>query len=1339
MPKFSVKKPFTIFVAVVIVLLLGAVSFTRMKTDLLPTFSIPYIVTVATYPGASPEKVEREIVEPLEAGLGTVNGVVNVTSTSSENYGMVMLEFEEDTDIDSAMVKLTTALDLISLPENAGKPMVIEMSMDMLPVLYASVDYEGKDIYELSDFIDETVIPELERQDGVASVNTVGLLEKSVEIRLNEEKVEDVNDRLAAHVDSSLADAKKEINDAKAELADAKSELESAQEDLDSQEQETANQLGDASKALDQAMATQAAYEANLSSLQTSKTALEAEKKAYEDADVQGNYDQVNEMLDSMQSDQMKAAAQMMGVDTDTFPTDVEDAANNPEKLDALKSAVKTMSEQSQAMAGMNPAMAEMAQNMAAMSQATDALTADSMKQLSDAVSRLPQIDTELANLNTEIQGAQAALDAVNKAVQEASDQYSAMEAGKILAASGFASGKAQIADGMNQITSGEEQLKEAEEAYKKGRDEALKNANLDQLLSLDTLSGLITAENFSMPAGYIYEGEDQYLLKVGDEYASVEELENNVLINMDGIGDVLLKDVADVTWIDNSGDAYASVNGKDAVLVSVSKISTAGTTEVSDTCKEAIEKLQEENDGLRIMNLMDQGDYINLIISQVLKNLLFGAILAIIVLALFLRAVKPTIVVAISIPLSVLLAVVAMYFSGISLNILSLSGLALGIGMLVDNSIVVIENIYRLRGLGVPAAKAAVQGAKQMAAPIAASTLTTICVFLPIVFTDGIVRQLFVDMALTITYSLLASLLVALSVVPAMSATMLKKTEPKPQRFMNKVYNVYEKVLRYFLKVKIIPIAIAVVLLVLCGYGATKTGLVLLPTMGGEQMSVSMTVNEDLDDEGAFRVADQAMEQMTAIKGVEYVGMMSGSNDAGADASSMLVNTGGTHNLVGYLLLDEETAKDNSPVADQLEQICEGLDLEDYSVSKSNMDFSAYMAQGLSVNIYGDDNDQLLAISEDVMGMVGEVKGFTNITNGQEDGDETIELTINKDEAMRCGLTVAQIFQELSSNLTTEKTATALTLDGKDYDVVIVNENDAVDVDGLMDYEFTTESTDEDGEKVEETHKLSEFATVERGKSLASIERENQKNYVTVSAEPEDGYNTTLLSRELQEKLDQYEAPDGYTIEIAGESEEINDAMQKLFFMIAMAIILVYLIMVAQFQSFMSPFIIIFTIPLAFTGGLLAIFITREEIAITAMMGFLMLAGIIVNNGIVFVDYVNQLRLDGMDKKEALVKTGRDRMRPILMTTLTTVLAMIVMVFSRDAAADMSRNMAVVVIGGLLYATLMTLFIVPVLYDLFFRRELKRINVDEDGEGGEPADGNEAAAIDAATDGASE
>lgn len=1302
MSKFSVKKPFTVFVAVIFALILGFVSFTRMSTDLLPEFSLPYVVVVTTYAGASPDKVETTVTEPLESGLGTVNGVVNVTSTSNENYSMVMLEFEENTNMDSAMVKLSSALDLITLPDGTGNPMVMEISMDMLPVMYASVDYEDMDIYELSDFVDEHIVPEMERQDGVASVDTMGSVEKTVEIRLNQEKIDGLNDQLAGYVNDQLADAKAEIDDASSELASARSKLESAQSSLEGQQKSTSEELAQSSQLVDQAVATQAAYNAQLASLEASKTALETEKQAYEDADVEGNYEQLDQLVSGLQA----AASAFPGQEADQLPSGVSDAVEHPEKLTALTTFVQTYgSYLTSSLGGMST------------EDILAALNAETLGQLEYAVNRLPQIDTELANLNTEIAAAQAVADQVNSQVDEAVKNYSSLEAGKILAAAGFGSGAAQIYDGLSTVESSEAQLEEALDAYESGRDTALKNANLDTLLSLDTLSGLIYAQNFAMPAGYIYESEDQYLLKVGDEFDSEEALADALLCNIDGLGDVRLSDVADVTWIDNSGDSYTKVNGNDAVVISVSKASTAGTSDVSDICNGAIADLESEYEGLHITSLMDQGEYIDLIVRSVLQNLIVGAVLAIIVLAIFLRSVKPTLVVAFSIPLSVLVAIVLMYFSGISLNLISLSGLALGIGMLVDNSIVVIENIYRLRGLGVPAAKAAVMGAKQVAGAIVASTLTTICVYLPIIFTSGLVRELFVDLALTIAYSLVASLLIALTVVPAMSSTLLRKSEPKEQKLLNRVLNFYEKILRFSLKRKLVPIGIAVVLLLLCCWRAVNTGLILFPSMGGDQMSVTMTINEELSDEEAYAVADDAMEQMTAIEGVEYVGILSGTDSSNASESSLTMGTGDTHSMNIFILLDDETAKDNSGVADQLEDICEGLDLEEYSVATSNMDFSAYMETGLSINIYGADTEQLLAISEDVMDIIEEVEGFTNISNGQEDGDVTIELTIDKDAAMRCGLTVAQIVQELSANLTTEKTATTLTVDGKQYDVSIVNENDAVDVDHLMDYEFDVETTDSDGETVTETHKLSEFATMERGKSLVSIQRENQRTYITVTAETADGYNTTLLSRTLEDKLESYEAPDGYTIELAGETEEIMEALKDVILMIALGIIFIYLIMVAQFQSLLSPFIVLFTIPLAFTGGFLGIFIARQEISLTAMMGFLMLAGVVVNNGIVFVDYANQMRLEGMEKREALVVTGRARMRPILMTMLTTVLAMCTMVFSTDAAAEMTRGMAIVVIGGLLYATLMTLFIVPVLYDLLFRRELKTIDVGTDEE----------------------
>ena len=1220
------------------------------------------------------------MTEPLESGLGTVNGVENVTSTSNENYCTVMLEFAEETNMDSAMVKLSNALDLITLPDGAGKPMIMEVSMDMMPVIYASVDYEGKDIYELSDFVENTVVPTMERQNGVASVNTTGAIEKTVEIRLNQEKIDAVNDRLAGYVDEQLADAKAQIDDAKSQLNSAKSQLENSQKALQDQQSSTASELAKTSKAVDAAVATQSAYNAQLAGLQASKLALETEKKAYTDAGIEAQYEQINESFASVRN-----MASGYGMDASAYPADISDALKSPKKLEALTAFMKQIGQ----------------------SDAAASLTTDNLKQLDQIVNtRLPQIDTELANLAVEIQAAQAIADQVNEQVKAATDNYEALESGKISAAVGFSTGAAQIADGQAALSNSEEQLADAQSSYEQGRDTALKNANLDTLLSLDTLSQLLAAQNFAMPAGYIYQGEDQYLLKVGDEYASDGELESSVLCNIDGIGDIRVSDVADVTWIDNSGDAYAKVNGRDGIVLSISKSSTAGTADVSDTCGAAIRQLEQDHDGLHITSLMDQGDYIDLIVNNVLSNLIMGAVLAIIVLAIFLRSVKPTIVVAFSIPLSVLVAIVLMYFSGVTLNLISLSGLALGIGMLVDNSIVVIENIYRLRGLGVPSARAAVMGAKQVAGAIASSTLTTICVFLPIIFVNGMVRELFVDLALTIAYSLVASLLIALTVVPAMSSTMLRNTEPKPQKLLDKVLKVYETALRFCLRKKFVPLLIAVGLLAGCAYKAVNTGMILFPTMGGDQMSVTLEADETLTDEETFALADQAMEKMTSIDGVTYVGMISGSSSASGNASSMMMSSGGTHNLNVFVLLDEDTAKDNGPVAKQLEKICKELKFKDYSVSTSNMDLSSYMASGLTVNIYGSDTDKLLEISNDVMDMVSDVKGFTKVSNGQESGDKTIQLTIDKEKAMEQGLTVAQIYQELAGSLTTEKTATTLTMDGKQYDVKIVNENDTVDVDALMDYEFSVDKQKADGTTETEIHKLSEFATMQEGVGLASIKRENQKTYISVTAETEDGYNTTLLSRTLQDKLDGYELPDGYTLEIAGESTEVMNAMSDIFLMIGLAIAFIYLIMVAQFQSFLSPFIIMFTIPLAFTGGLFALFFTGNEISVVAMIGFVMLAGIIVNNGIVMVDYINQLRRGGMTKKEAILNSAKTRLRPILMTALTTILSMSTMALGLGDGSEMMQPMAIVTEGGLIYGTLLTLFVVPCIYDAFNREK---------------------------------
>lgn len=1352
MPKFSVKRPFVILVGIIIVLVLGGVSYSRMTTDLLPHMNMPYMLVLTTYVGASPEKVETDITEPMESQVGTVNGVKNVNSISSENSSMVYLEFQEDTNMDAAMVKVTSAVNQLELPDSAGTPMVMEISMDMMATMMTSVDYEGKEGVALSKFIEENVIPALEREDGVASVSGTGMVEESVEVVLNQDKIDDVNERILEKTNKSLAKARKKIDKAEEKLQDGKSKLESQQEKLSDQQEKQASELAKYTKLMNQALATKAAYESQLASLKASRTALQTEKKAYKDNKVETSYQQMNQGLKAVRASfaeggaayqaiyqevytQMIVAMVQSAMDTlkpgttvtkdnvgtyleqmgdtgsslkktaeaqaksttktqaDTqlasLPADVKDAIDNPSKLAAYKNLLE---QQGQA-------------------EAAKALTKKNLKSLYDIVEvRIPQIDTELANLKIEIATAKAVVDQVKKSISKAEAQYETVEAGKITAAAAFGSGSAQLSAAQSTIKSSESQLDEAKDSFKTSKKTALENANLDQLLTMESLSGILTAENFSMPAGYISQDKTQYLIKVGDEYDSIDAMKETLLCHIDDIGNIRLEDVADINIVNNGEDSYAKVNGNDAVLLSISKASTAGTSTVSKACNQAMEDMSKEYKGLRFTNLMDQGDYIALIVDSVVSNLLWGALLAIIVLFLFLQDVRPTVVVAFSIPLSVLFAIVLMYFTNITLNIISLSGLALGIGMLVDNSIVVIENIYRLRNKGISAARAAVMGANQVAGAIFSSTLTTICVFLPIVFTDGITRQIMQDMCLTIAYSLSASLVVALTVVPTMGSTMLKKQKERKHRLFQALVTAYGKILRFCLRFKVVPIVIAVALLVFSIWKVLQLGIVFMPDMGSEQLSFTYTTSEDSTTEEDYALSDKIASQVKDIEGVDIVGAMMGGSE------SMLMNTGGqSKDYSVMVLLDEKYANENKKIAKKIEDILEKCDLEDYSVSDSNMDMSSMMGSGLEIDIYGKDMDKLLALSEDIMKMIEDTGKFEEISNGQEDGDKEIIVTVNKDKAMKYNLTVAQIFQELSEKLTTDKDSTTLSLDEKDYDVKIVDERETLDTDNLMDYEFETTKTDDQGKTKTEKHKLKEFATMSEGKALSSLNRENLSNYIAVTAVTKEGENTTLLSRDLQKKIDQYDAPDGYDIEIAGETETNMEMMKSMLQMIGLAIVLIYLIMVAQFQGLLSPFIVLLTLPLAFTGGLIALLITGEELSVMAMMGFLVLAGVVVNNGIVFVDYVNQLRLDGAEKREALVETGQTRMRPILMTALTTILAMSTIAFSRDTSAAMSRGMAIVTIGGLAYATLMTLFIVPVFYDIFYRRKMKKIDLGDE------------------------
>lgn len=1419
MSKYSVKKPFTVLVGVVLVLVLGVVSLMRMPTDLLPTINLPYLMVVTTYPGASPEKVEGELTAPLEAALGTVNGVESVSSTSNENYSMIMLEFDENTDMDSAMVKASAAVNQLadSLPDLAGTPMLLELSADMMATQYVAVDHEDMDIYELSAYAEEQIIPAVERVNGVASVSAAGLVEKTVEVTLNQDKIDKVNDKLLVKISDRLAEAEQELDKAEKQVADGKSALDDAQAQLDSgkseldgQKQSITDQLTEAIRQLNDAIPALeeqiGGLEGKISETSAKLEAAKVDASRLESPDIGGSGAAVIDKAQAIESDLARFVDQqgdfnaalgglkalLAQLDPDGYreeqmPASLEEALNDRAKRAAMLESIR------RAQAALAPAVTQLQSTAAALAAQIEAAEDEAQKAalqaqldavngqlaplleaqnllqaaetllqamtradeaedaaraaLAEADAAAKQLVTDLQSqlneLNAQLDAARTMLDKLNTQrgsmetvlqglVENPLDTGLAGMASSLLFSGVDAQlslGQFRLDSGRTQLDAGAEQLKAAREEYEAAREEALKSANMDQLLNMATLAQILGAQNFSMPAGYIQDGEDRYMLKVGDTFETVEELEGALLCSIDGIGDVRLSDVADIRITDNADDTYAKVDKNQAVLLSIYKGSTSSTSEVSDNCNKKIAELMADDPGLHLTTIMDQGDYIRLIIDNVLSNLLWGAVLAIIVLVFFLKDARPTAVVAVSIPLSVLFAIVLMYFSGITLNMISLSGLALGIGMLVDNSIVVIENIYRLRSRGVPAARAAVQGARQVAGAIASSTLTTICVFLPVVFTEGLTRTLLTDMALTITFSLVASLAVALTVVPAAGSTILKKTKEIRHPWFDRVLTVYDKALRAALRVKAVPLALAVALLAGSMGLLFRKGLVLMPDISSNQLSVSLKLPEDTPDADAFAAADAAMDRMMAVEGVQTVGAMSSAGTAGAVAGmSAMAGAGSNTSYTFYILLDEASGRSQAEVEQQILRDTADLGAE-VTVGGGASDMSALMSSGVEVNIYGNDLDDLLAASDQVAELMAGVEGITEISNGQETGDPEVRVVVDKDKAMRLGLTVAQIYAELAKALTTDTTSTSLTVGEETYTVSIVDTTRTPDLDSIFGYEFETTSTNEDGETVKQTHTLGEFASRADAPGVASIRRENLARYITVTSSTMEGYNTTQLARQVQQKLDALELPGGCTAEIGGETTQVDDMMMQMGEMMALALILIYLVMVAQFQSLLSPFIVLFTIPLAFTGGAIGLILAGEPVSLMSLMGFLVLMGVVVNNGIVFVDYTNQLRIGGLSRREALVATGRTRMRPILMTTLTTVLAMITMLFSSDAGSELGRGMAIVIVGGLLYATLMTLFIVPVIYDILFKKEPSNVDIGDEGMDDLPDDAAEYAA----------
>ena len=1289
MEKFSVKKPFTVLVAVIMVLMLGFVSISNMQTNLLPDVNTPFLMVVTVYPGASPERVESEVSDVMQNALGTVAGVESVTATSAENYSLLLMQFSDDTDMNSAMVKVSNKVDqtTASLPSSCLTPSIIEYSLNMNAFMTAAVSREGSDVYDLSEFVSDTLVPYVERKGGVSSVSTNGLIEKMVQVQLSQEKIDAINAKLLEVIDVQLADARKQLESAEAQIEAGRKEYDRQFKNYnktvsDTVMQQFSGQVGEA---------------------------VETVRKQ-----AQALLDSVNQLIAVVQEPEIQQAL----IDVRDGLQRVMDKFNETGMKD-IDSLIEIVAELRDITDKLTGALQQLQQRLNTEAGTEGSTAAD----LADDLQVQQSLNTIYNTLNDVIK----AMDDVPGLMSTFSDALGTYSQQQMQAYMKFTEAREML----NEY---EKQLAEAKQTYADAEEKAMASSDVSKLLDIDTLAQLIYAQNFSMPAGYVKDSSGKsWLLKVGEEYDSIEDISGALLLHVDGFGDVRLSDVADVEVIDNAEASYTRLNGERAAVLKIYKGATSSASEVSDNCLSAFQELEAQYDGLHVVVLSNQGNYITIIVKSILSSMVIGAALAIIVLAIFLRDVKPTLVVGFSIPLSVLFAVVLMYFTGMDLNVMTLAGLSLGIGMLVDNSIVVIENIYRLRGRGVPAARAAVQGAKQVGMSVVASTLTSVCVFLPVVFSSSIVKSLMQPMSLCIGYCLMASLIVALTVVPAAASTVLKKAEPKQLKWFDKIQDKYAKSLEWCFRHRALPLLAAVVLLAFCGWRVFSMGVELLPTITSNEAIVTLSTTKDLSKEDSYAIAGKAVEAMLEVDHVEEVGITTDTRVAGMDIGQLglpttitdllnAANSYGTYQI--NVMLDESLSSSEIETARQaLEDALSGIEDCTAKVEISGMqELTSQLASGLSVKIYGADSETLSQLSEKVVDIVNDTEGFANATNGLGSGDATINLHIDRDKVRSYGLTVAQVYQQIAAKLTTTTTAqTPVTVDGSTMSVQISNNLDPVTKENMMDITFETTVMSADGTTSTGTCTLADMATWDTGSAPDSITSEDQTQYVSVTADTLDGYNTTVQARVLEKKLNEFalsdEMPEGCSFSMGGESDSVNFMVNEMVQWLGLALPFVYLVMVAQFQSLLSPFIVLFTIPLAFTGGLLGMLFTGQQLTMISLMGFIVLMGTVVNNGIVFVDYANQLRLGGLERRAALVATGKTRMRPILMTTLTTVLAMLQMVFSNDMASQLMSGMAIVIICGLSYATLMTLYIVPILYDILFRKPPLNVDVGSDDE----------------------
>lgn len=817
--------------------------------------------------------------------------------------------------------------------------------------------------------------------------------------------------------------------------------------------------------------------------------------------------------------------------------------------------------------------------------------------------------------------------------------------------------------------------------------------------ITVNTIRQALSSENSNTPAGTVYQGSTELQLRAVGEFESLNDIKDMV-ISTSGGNIVHVSDVADVQIVTEERENLFLINGTPGIRYSLSKQSDANIVTVSDDINATIEQLERDNPELDFVLLTSTSDYIKTSINNVVETAFEAAIIAFFVLLFFLRDFRTAFIICVSIPTSIMATFAMMYLKGMTMNTISMGGLVIGIGMLVDNSTVVLDNISKCHDRGLKPKAAAYAGAKEVSLAVMASTLTNIAVFAPLLFVSGMMGQMLQDLCYTICFALAASIITALTAVPMAAALIMRRNDKRKGKktpftyigdFMLKMLNGLDRGYRWLLSKALRHKIITILITVICFVSTLSTG----SSLGMNLMSRS--------DESAASISVEMPDGITYEKKEEKLYEILDAMGEVPEADTIYANVGGgggrggrggAINININLVDQEERARSTDDIVNELKQNLADIAGCKITVSASSNAMGNFGGSNkLSLKITGSETDELEKISDDICAMLENMDGASNVESSLDDAVPEGNIILNRAKAARYGITTADVASAVNTAVS-GTTATTYKINGTEIDVELKFPEDSVKY--IKDLNNLTIRTSQ-GTNIP----ITEVAEIVMGESATSISREDQERYVTVSANF-DNMDANEIQSLIEKELQNYVFPEGYSYSFGGAMEMMQDTFSSLVYAIIVAIILIYMILASQFESFIEPFILMAAMPISLTGGLFGLFITGQSITSMALMGFIMLVGMVVNNAIVLIDVTKQIRKNkGKTAEEALLEAGPTRLRAILMTTLTTIISLIPMALGGGSGMESQQPLAIVVIFGMSLSTLVTLVFVPVAYSL--------------------------------------